>query len=103
MIVQEQARDAIVDSHTLTSHLPPRAAELFHAHEQSIFRRTDSLFARLMALQWLAGIAVALVVSPRTWSGEHSQVHPHIWAAIFFGGIVSALPIFFALTRPGEA
>jgi PAS domain S-box-containing protein len=85
-----------------TEHLPPRAAELFRAHEQRIFRRADSFFARLMMLQWLAGIAMALFVSPRTWIGEYSEVHPHVWAAIFFGGVVSALPIFFALTRPGE-
>jgi two-component system, sensor histidine kinase and response regulator len=56
-----------------------------------------------MALQWLAGIAMALFISPRTWIGEQSQTHPHVWAAIFFGGIISALPIFLALTRPGEA
>jgi PAS domain S-box-containing protein len=56
-----------------------------------------------MVVQWLAGIAFALFVSPRTWIGEYSQVHPHVWAAIFFGGLVSALPVFFALTRPGEA
>jgi PAS domain S-box-containing protein len=80
----------------------PRAEELFRAHEQSIFRQTDSFFARLMALQWLAGIIMALLVSPRTWVGESSQTHPHVWAAIFFGGIISALPIFLALTRPGE-
>ena len=56
-----------------------------------------------MVMQWLAGIAIALFVSPRTWIGQASQVHPHVWAAIFFGGVVSALPVFLALTRPGEA
>jgi two-component system sensor histidine kinase/response regulator len=91
-----------LDSHAPTSHLPPRAAELFRAHEQIIYRRTDSFFSRLMVVQWLAGIAVALWVSPRTWIGQASQVHPHVLAAIFFGGVVSALPVFFALTRPGE-
>src|SRR5437764_14197669 len=45
---------------------------------------------------------MALIVSPRTWIGESSSVHPHVYAAIFFGGLVSALPIYFALTRPGE-
>ena len=91
------ARDLILDSQVPTEHLPPRAAELFGAHEQRIFRRADSFFARLMILQWLAGIAMALFVSPRTWIGEYSEVHPHVWAAIFLGGLVSALPIFFAL------
>src|SRR5438270_2559827 len=97
------ARDLILDSQVPTEHLPPRAAELFGAHEQRIYRRADSFFARLMVLQWLAGIAIALFVSPRTWIGQSSQVHPHVWAAVFFGGLVSALPIFLALKRPGQA
>src|SRR5438105_6672162 len=84
------------------SQLVPRAMELLHTHEQTIYKRTDSFFSRLMVLQWLAGIAMALIVSPRTWIGESSSVHPHVYAAIFFGGLVSALPIYFALRRPGE-
>jgi two-component system, sensor histidine kinase and response regulator len=92
-----------LDSHTPTSELPPRAAELFRAHEQIIYRRADSFFGRLMVVQWLAGILFALVISPRTWIGQVSEVHPHIFAAIFFGGLVPALPVFFIITRPGEA
>src|SRR5438477_799511 len=84
------------------SQFVPRATELFRTHEQTIYKRTDSFFSRLMVLQWLAGIAMALIVSPRTWIGESSSVHPHVYAAIFFGGLVSALPIYFALRRPGE-
>src|SRR5438477_4332050 len=84
------------------SQFVPRATELFRTHEQTIYKRTDSFFSRLMVLQWLAGIAMALIVSPRTWIGESSAVNPHVYAAIFFGGLVSALPIFFVLTRPGE-
>jgi two-component system sensor histidine kinase/response regulator len=84
------------------SQLVTRATELLHTHEQTIYKRTDSFFSRLMVLQWLAGIAIALFVSPRTWIGESSEVNPHVYVAIFFGGLLSALPIFFVLTRPGE-
>ena len=72
------------------SQFVPRATELFRTHEQTIYKRTDSFFSRLMVLQWLAGIAMALIVSPRTWIGESSSVHPHVYAAIFFGGLASA-------------
>src|SRR5438477_12654413 len=99
----DQARDTTLESQRRVDNLPSRAAELFRAHEQTIYRRADSFFARLMVLQWLAGIAIALFVSPRTWIGQSSQVHPHVWAAVFFGGLVSALPIFLALKRPGQA
>ena len=86
-----------------TFELSPRAAAISREHELTIFRRTDALFVRLMAVQWLAGIVAVLLISPRTWAGSHSAIHPHVWLAIFFGGIISALPIYFALTRPGEA
>jgi len=61
------------------------------------------MFAVLMAIQWLAGIAAAYWISPRTWAGTASQTHPHVWAALFLGGAISSLPIALALTRPGHA
>lgn len=94
---------APLDSFTPTSRLPARAAELFRAHEQMIYRRADYFFSRLLVVQWLAGIAVALWISPRTWIGQASEVHPHIWVAIFFGGVVSALPVFFCAHAAGRA
>ena len=43
-----------------------RAEELFRAEEEANYRRTDRMFAWLMAIQWLAGIAAALWISPGT-------------------------------------
>ena len=80
-----------------------RARVLFLAHRDGIVRQTDRLFAGVMAFQWMAGIACALWVSPRAWSGMSSHVHPHVWAAIFLGGAVSSLPIALACLRPGRA
>jgi signal transduction histidine kinase/CheY-like chemotaxis protein len=31
-----------------------------------------------------------------------SEVHVHVWAAVFLGGAISFFPIFMALTRPGR-
>lgn len=61
------------------------------------------MFAWLMGFQWLAGIAAALWISPRTWVGTTSYTHVHVWAAIFLGGTISAFPIFLAWKRPGQA
>jgi len=80
-----------------------RAAQLYDLHRISIYRRTDRVFAILMALQWIFGIVAAVVISPRTWAGTASHVHPHVWAAVFLGGAISALPIFLALVKPGHA
>jgi two-component system, sensor histidine kinase and response regulator len=61
------------------------------------------MFVWLMLGQWVAGIVIALIVSPRTWAGSFSEIHPHVWAAIFLGGLFSSLPVFLAIRSPGSA
>jgi hypothetical protein len=78
------------------------ARMLLDEHRQRIYIQTDRMFACLMAFQWVAGIVVALLVSPRTWAGDTSSIHPHVWAAIFLGGIISILPIYLGLFRAGD-
>src|SRR6185295_4673502 len=65
--------------------IEPRAAALARCWDQENHRKTDRMFARLMLVQWAAGIAAALWISPRAWTGGHSQTHPHVWAAIGLG------------------
>ena len=79
-----------------------RAASLFQEAEQKIYVRTDRLFARLMVFQWLAGVVAAVWISPQTWIGGTSYVHWHVWAAIFLGGAITALPIFLVWKHPGQ-
>src|SRR5947209_7317320 len=56
-----------------------------------------------MLFQWLGGIIIALSVSPRTWAGQTSTIHPHVLAAIFLGGAIATFPVALALLRPGAA
>jgi len=77
-----------------------RTAELFEATQQAIFQHTDRLFARLMLWQWLAAVAAAIFIAPLTWSGTQSQLHVHVLAAVFLGGLITALPVFLAITQP---
>ena len=79
------------------------AEELFRQQQEEIYRNTDQIFARVMFLQWLAGIIVALTLSPQTWAGQSSQVHIHVWAAIFGGGVISLFPIWMTRTWPGAS
>jgi signal transduction histidine kinase len=91
------------DSHSnLQTRIADRAAVLKHSQEQALWRRTDRLFAGLLALQWLAGIVVALWLSPRAWNGLESYIHPHVWAAVFLGGAIAVGPVLLAIFRPGE-
>src|ERR1700758_1889911 len=87
----------------LNGALGARANELFEQHQQEVYRKTDQLLARLMFFQWLAGIAMALAISPRTWAGQSSQIHLHVWLAIFCGGAISVFPIWMTRAWPGAA
>ena len=79
-----------------------RAAALFEDAENTLHQRTDRMFGRLLIFQWLAGIAAALWISPRTWIGATSYIHIHVWAAIFLGGAIISLPVLLAWKRPGS-
>src|ERR1700730_14800265 len=76
-------------------------AEHFESHCQQVWQRTDRMFAGLMVLQWLAGIGVALWITPLTWIGATSSIHLHLLAAIFLGGAIAAFPSLLVFLRPG--
>ena len=77
-----------------------RADELFSQQLSAVQRRANLIFSALLVLQWLVGIVLALCVSPRTWEGEHSQIHPHVWAALFLGGALTAFPLCLMICWP---
>jgi len=81
--------------------LANRTAAIFQQQLETNHKRTDRMFAWLMGLQWLAGIVAALLISPKTWEGQFSYTHIHVWAAIFLGGAISGFPVFLAIKHPG--
>src|SRR5258708_32344968 len=83
--------------------IAPRSRELVTEHQNSIYTRTSRLFTFLMLAQWIAGIAAAIWISPRTWAGSTSQVHLHVWLAVLLGGAITSLPVFLTLTQPRAA
>ncbi|MFL5328551.1 MAG: ATP-binding protein [Gemmataceae bacterium] len=78
-----------------------RGELVFAEHVGSIRRHTDRLFIFIMLLQWVAGVAVAVFVSPRAWSGTYSETHFHVWAATLMGGVITLLPVALAVRAPG--
>lgn len=82
--------------------LNARASELFREDYGRVLVRTDRLFAGLLIFQWVAGIAAAYWISPRTWIGEMSSVHVHVWAAVFLGAIIAIIPAILAGFMPGR-
>ena len=79
------------------------AENLFQSERERTWKRTDRMFAGLMVVQWLAGIGVALWVTPHTWIGAVSSVHLHVLAAIFLGGAIAGFPVLLTLLYPGHA
>jgi PAS domain S-box-containing protein len=79
-----------------------RTEQLYATRVRQSCVETDHMFAVLMAVQWVFGVAVAYWISPRTWAGSTSQTHIHIWAAIFLGGAISGFPITLAILYPGR-
>jgi signal transduction histidine kinase/ActR/RegA family two-component response regulator len=80
-----------------------RAEELFEQNRQEVFRNTDRLFGRLMLFQWGAAILIAICISPLSWAGQSSQVHAHVWAAIFLGGAITIFPVWLTHVWRGRA
>lgn len=80
-----------------------RDASLFDEQRLALFQSTDRLFAGLLGFQWLAGILISLVASPRAWAGDSSWVHPHVWAALVLGGSAVFPPIGLSIAVPGRA
>src|SRR5689334_21264823 len=58
------------------------------------------MFAWLMGLQWVFGVVLAVSLSPQTWRGAESSLHPHLYAAVLLGGMLSAMPIALAVVQP---
>ncbi len=79
-----------------------RADEIYGAQRDRLNISTDRMFALLMAVQWLAGILAATIVSPKTWAGSIPSVHIHVWSAIICGGLISGPAIVLALTQAGK-
>ena len=84
------------------SNVRTRTQELARAAELANYRRTDRMFAGLLVFQWLGGIALAMWLSPRSWTGLQSSPHPHLWAATVLGGAIICLPLFLLWKFPGR-
>lgn len=87
--------------HTSSDPVSVRATELAVQFESEVCRRTDRHFAILLIIQWMAYIGLAMWLSPQTWVGASSQIHPHLIAALMLGAIINIAPITLVIILPG--
>ncbi len=78
-----------------------RAEKLFQQSLAENYRNTDQLFEKVLLLQWLSCIVLALLMSAETWIGERSQINIHVWAAMLFGGAITIFPVWMIRVWPG--
>lgn len=79
-----------------------RTARLYRISQRRNHILTDRLFAKLMVMQWLGGIVIAMWISPMAWGASKIQPLWHVWAAICLGGAISAAPVLLAWRQPGR-
>lgn len=87
------------DRTTIEAH----AQDLMARHLATVAAACDRAFLGLFALQWVAAITCALWLSPRTWRGADSAVHPHVVAAVLLGGALCGLVATLVKTMPGTS
>ena len=86
----------------LDDGIKARAQTLRDEHYQQITKRTDRLFAALLSGQWVFAIVLSFVVSPRSWQGLASSVHPHVFFAVGLGALLALPCAFLAWRVPGR-
>ncbi|HEX6160076.1 MAG TPA: hypothetical protein VF111_07915 [Thermoanaerobaculia bacterium] len=82
-------------------NIETRANELHETQMTELRGRVDRMFALVLIVQYLAGIAAALVVSPYAWEGKERVLHMHVWVAVLAGAGITLLPVLLAFLRPG--
>jgi diguanylate cyclase (GGDEF)-like protein len=82
--------------------LRQQAAEYFRSSFDELAARVDRMMSWLLMAEWLGMMVAALVVAPRTWTGAHHAVNPHVWAAILAGPAFILPAIAIARLYPGR-
>lgn len=70
-----------------------RSDAIYQAHADNNYRQTNKLFCVLFVVQWFAGIVTAIFLTPQTWTGTTSSIHPHLIEAIVGGALIAAAPL----------
>jgi hypothetical protein len=70
-----------------------RGKEIFDTRLLIQRRDLDRLFAKLLVVQWIAAIVVAIVYSPIGWATKQQPMVGHLSLAILAGGVLTLLPL----------
>lgn len=88
---------------TLDPHTTARAEELFTSQLTEQRVRLDRLFSKLMLVQWLAAIVVAVFYSPLGWADKQFAPGGYLTLALLGGAVLTLVPFAVGHYRPGTA
>jgi hypothetical protein len=80
-----------------------RSALLFEEWRGANDERHNRVFSYLIVAQWLGCVQTALFVSPLTWAGAASKLHPNVWASMLLGSLIGLPPVALSVLRPRAA
>ncbi len=83
--------------------LKRRSDQLYKIERLASARLTDRMFAVLLSLEWLAGIAIAAWWAPRLSSGRTATTTEELIAAALLGAAVVGPAILLCLQKSGSA
>lgn len=69
---------------------------------EKITTQIDRIMLWLLGLEWLGMMLTAFLLSPRTWDGAESRIHPHLVVAIFAGPVFIIPAIVLGLLYPAR-
>src|SRR6185312_2419310 len=84
-------------------NLEVRQRQVFATMLGKMAQLGDQMFGHLMIFQWIVSLAIALYMSPLSWAGRQSSLHPYVYAAFFLGGLFCGLPLLMIRRYPGRA
>jgi two-component system, sensor histidine kinase and response regulator len=79
-----------------------RTERIFSERLCALQKETDTMFARLMILQWIASIVFAFCFKPHIIPGPGNAPHSRFWLAILGGFAINLLPVGAGLRYPGH-
>lgn len=78
-----------------------RGAQLYEQQLLGQRRDLDRLFSKLLLVQWLAAVVLALVYSPIAWSTKERAMDGFLWLAILGGGALALTPLVMSRLMAG--
>lgn len=79
-----------------------REKEIFKQNYILYSRKADHLFATLFIFQLILAVVLAVWFTPKTWIGQDSQVHWHIYLAVYIATITALYPIYLGFLKAGK-